>query len=102
MHTYGIEEAALFLHMSPAALGILARLGRIKAAKPGKRWVFLEVDLVAHLDALYAVRGQTPRSDCGEETSQWHLVNAEPRGGLPSQRLAEKEYAALLGLKIRK
>ncbi|MEH6625425.1 MAG: helix-turn-helix domain-containing protein [Motiliproteus sp.] len=101
MITYGLEDAAQFLHMSTAALGSLARSAKIKAAKPGKRWVFLEEDLVAYLNALYAVHGQAPRSGCEEETSQWHCINAETRGGLTSRRPAGKEYAALLGLKTR-
>ncbi len=100
--TYSLIEAAEFLHMSAAALGALARSGKVKAAKPGKRWVFLETDLVAYLNALYIGRGQAPRSDCEEETSQWHCINAERRGGLASRRPAGKEYAALLGLTTKR
>ncbi|MCW9053718.1 MAG: helix-turn-helix domain-containing protein [Motiliproteus sp.] len=102
MKTYGLDQAAEFLHMSAAALGSLARSGQIKAAKPGKRWVFLETDLVAYLNALYIGRGQAPRSGCEEETSQWHCINAETRGGLALPRPAGKEYAALLGLKTKR
>ncbi|WP_210397306.1 helix-turn-helix domain-containing protein [Motiliproteus sediminis] len=101
MHALGLKEAAAFLHLSPSTLGMLARSGKIKAAKPGKRWVFLERDLVAYLDRLYAGRGQAPQRDCEEETSQWQFINAAPRGGLASQRPAGKEYAALLGLTTR-
>ena len=49
MQTFNLEEAAEFLHMSPAVLGQKAREGLIRAAKPGKRWVFLEDDLVSYL-----------------------------------------------------
>lgn len=99
MITLSIEEAAEILFMSPAALGQLARTGKIKAAKPGKRWVFLENDLVAYLDALYIGSGQAPQSGCEEETSRCHYTNAEPRGGLASQPRTDREYAVLLGLK---
>ena len=102
MDTLDIHAAATFLHMSVAALGQLARTGKIKAAKPGRKWVFLETDLVAYLNALYAVCGQAPLSGCEEETSQCHYINAETRGGLASRRPAEKEYAVRLGLKTRR
>ncbi|WP_084403982.1 helix-turn-helix domain-containing protein [Marinobacterium litorale] len=102
MDTLDLKAAAAFLHMAPGTLGYLARTGRIKAAKPGKRWVFLKTDLVAYLDRLYAGSGQAPRSGCEEETSQWHCLNAEPRGGLALPRPAGKEYAALLGLRTKR
>jgi hypothetical protein len=43
--TLSLNEAAKFLHMSPAVLRKKACAGFIKGAKPGKRWVFLECDL---------------------------------------------------------
>ena len=49
MPTLDLHEAAQFLRMSPAVLRLHARQGRLKAAKPGKRWVFLEADLAAYL-----------------------------------------------------
>lgn len=102
MDTFDLSGAAAFLHMSPAALGYLARTGKVKAAKPGKKWVFLKDDLVAYLHALYSIRGQAPLSGCEEETSQCHYINAETRGGLASRRPAGKEYAALLGLPTKR
>lgn len=102
METLSLSAAAAFLHMSEAALGHLARSGKVKAAKPGKRWVFLKEDLVAYLHALYACRGQAPLSGCEEETSQCHYINGETRGGLASRRPAGKEYAALLGLPTKR
>jgi len=41
-------------------LRLHARQGRLKAAKPGKRWVFLEEDLATYLRQLYARRRQAP------------------------------------------
>ena len=101
MRTFTLEEAAMFLHMSPQVLSRKAREGKIVAAKPGKRWVFLEDDLVSHLRSLYAVVGQAPLSSCDEEVSLCHLTNAAISGGLASRRQADGEYANLLGLKIR-
>jgi hypothetical protein len=99
MRTLDLQEAARFLHMSPAVLRLHARQGRIKAAKPGKRWVFLEDDLAAYLDRLYAGRWQAPLSGSNREKSLWESTNAEMSGGSMSPRRTASEYAALLGLK---
>lgn len=101
MLTLTLEEAALFLHMSPQVLCRKAREGKIAAAKPGRRWVFLEEDLVSYLRSLYAVTGQAPLSGCDEEVSICHLTNAATSGGLASQHQVGGEYANLLGLKTR-
>lgn len=95
--TLTLEDAAHFLHLHPAVLRRKARKGEIPAAKPGKRWVFLENDLVAYLRALYAARGQAPLSGCTEE-SVCHFSNAAPSGGLISPRPTATAYATLLGL----
>lgn len=67
MRTLNIDEAAKLLHISAAALRQKARLGLIKAAKPGKRWVFLEQDLADYLHSLYPAHGQAPLSGCEQE-----------------------------------
>lgn len=59
MKRFTLKEAADFLLLHPVTLAEKARTGEIKAAKVGRRWVFLETDLVAHLDALYYQRQQT-------------------------------------------
>jgi hypothetical protein len=92
--TLNLQTAATFLQLSEDELRRRARLGTIKAAKPGKRWVFLKSDLVDYLDALYADRG-----DCvgaGKEKSLWPYTTETERGGLMSEARVEKEYAALL------
>ena len=98
MRTLDLVEAAKFLHMSPSALRQKAQSGKVIAAKPGKRWVFLETDLVAYLQSLYHASGRAPLSGCKEETL-WHFSNAVIPGGSASQPQMESEYAALLGLK---
>src|SRR3954453_12737572 len=99
MRTFDLHEAERWLHMSPAVLRLHARQGRIKAAKPGKRWVFLEEDLAAYLGQLYAVRRQAPLSGPNSEKSIWGYTNAAMSGGSISPRQTAREYASLLGLK---
>jgi len=102
MRTYDLHEAAAFLHMSPAVLRLHARQGRLKAAKPGKRWVFLEDDLAHYLGQLYAHRWQAPLSGSNEEESSWGYQSGVMSGGSASPRHTGSEYAALLGLTTRR
>ncbi|MEO8001005.1 MAG: helix-turn-helix domain-containing protein [Arenimonas sp.] len=102
MRTLDLFEAATFLHMSPAVLRLHARQGRLKAAKPGKRWVFLEEDLAHYLDRLYASQRQAPLSGSNVEESTWGYTNAEMSGGSPSSHRTVSEYANLLGLATRR
>ncbi|WP_417680910.1 helix-turn-helix domain-containing protein [Pseudidiomarina aquimaris] len=101
MKTYDLHQAAKYLCMSESHLGELARSRRIKAAKPGKRWVFLEKDLVEYLDALYSFGVNTPQQGCDEEESSWHCTNVGTSGGLASRHQTEREYRALLAPKKR-
>jgi len=102
MRTLDLHEAAAFLHMSPAVLRLHARQGRLKAAKPGKRWVFLDVDLAHYLGQLYAGRGQAPLSGSNEEESSWGYPSGVMSGGSASPHHTGSEYAALLGLTTRR
>jgi hypothetical protein len=99
MRTYALHEAAALLHMSPAVLRQKARQGEVKAAKPGKRWVFLEGDLVAYLERLYARHRQAPLSGSNVGGSTWEFSNAVMSGGSTSPHRTAVEYASLLGLK---
>ncbi|MGM0906856.1 MAG: helix-turn-helix domain-containing protein [Pseudomonadota bacterium] len=101
MKTYSLEEAAKFLCISESWLGELARGRKIKAVKPGKRWVFLEKDLVDYLDALYSLGVNTPQQGCDEEDSSWHCTNVDTSGGLASRHRTESAYTALLGLRTK-
>src|SRR6185436_3956716 len=98
MRTLDLNAAADFLHMSPAVLRQKARKGAVRAAKPGKCWVFLEDDLVAYLRSLYSCHGQAPSSGCESEDSTCHLSYAVKRGGYASRTPVESEYNALLTL----
>ena len=98
MRTLDLPQAAQFLHMSPAVLRQKARQGLVKAAKPGKRWVFLEDDLAVYLGQLYAGRRQAPLSGSNVEESTWGYQDAVMSGGSNSPHRTASEYASLLGL----
>ena len=102
MRTLDLHEAAQFLRMSPAVLRLHARQGRVKAAKPGKRWVFLEDDLAAYLRQLYAHGRQAPLSGSRQEKSRWGYTDAVMSGGSLSPPRTASEYAALLGLPTKR
>lgn len=97
METFDLHEAAHYLRMSPAVLRRKARAGLVRAAKPGKRWVFLEDDLVAFLRTLYAGAEQAPHGGC-EEKTLWHFTNAATPGGSASPSRMDRQYADLLEL----
>lgn len=48
--TMDLQHAAAFLKVSEDYLAGKARSGKIKASKPGRRWVFQEKDLKEYLD----------------------------------------------------
>ena len=51
METLNLEQAARLLHLHPVTLQRMAKRGDVPAAKLGRRWIFLEIDLVACLRA---------------------------------------------------
>ena len=55
MKTLNLEQAAAFLHMHPYTLMQKVNAREIPAAKPGKRWVFIEDDLADYLRGQYRV-----------------------------------------------
>jgi Helix-turn-helix domain len=93
--TMNIGEAAAFLKIHPVTLSVKAASGEIQGAKIGKRWVFLEVDLVSHIRAQYQVRAL--QGDRKEQVC--HFTNAKTplHGGLKSLSV-EKQYKEALGL----
>lgn len=93
--TLNLEEAAAFLKIHPVTLSVKAASGEIQGAKIGKRWVFLQVDLIEHIRAQYqsrALQGEQKETLC-------HSTNARtrPLGGLKSLSVDE-QYNAALGL----
>jgi excisionase family DNA binding protein len=100
MQTFDIQEAAAFLKIHPVTLYRMAARGEIPAARPGKKWVFLDVDLADWLRAKY--RSQASSSDSRERSKKCHStdVRIHPIGG--SRLLIQKddEYSKALGLPI--
>jgi excisionase family DNA binding protein len=98
MRTLNVEQAALFLGMHRVTVLEKARAGIIPGAKPGKRWTFVEDDLVAYLRGLYPCNRQALQGDRKDERL-CHSTNAKAHrtGGfaLPS---TDAEYKKALRL----
>lgn len=97
MKRFSLAEAAAFLLIHPVTLAAKARTGEIKAAKVGRRWVFLEIDLVSHLNALYYDRQQATVSGPLRKDNKWPFTVAKihPSGGFVSHTTADA-YNSLL------
>ncbi|WP_090333151.1 helix-turn-helix domain-containing protein [Nitrosomonas sp. Nm51] len=100
MKTLTLEEAALFLKMHPEVVRGRAKAGIIPGVKAGKRWVFIEDDLVAYLRSEYACRWQALQVG-HEEKQLCHSLNVEKRGGSVSPHQAANVLDALLQQKIK-
>ncbi|MCG6983805.1 MAG: helix-turn-helix domain-containing protein [Thiocapsa sp.] len=99
--TLDLVQAAQFLHVSPSVLREKANAGVIPGAKAGRRWVFLEADLVAYLRSLYP-RPRRAVHVCDQEgIDTWHCTAAGPSGGSASPHRMARAYASLLELKTR-
>ena len=93
-----LEQAAEFLHLHPVTVRDKARAGDLPAAKIGKRWLFLQVDLEEWLRSQYQ-----PRALQGEVTqgrvTKCHSTSAKThRCGGSSSVSTEDEYRKALGL----
>ena len=97
MRTLDLGEAAAFLKLHPQTVRRLARTGVLPAAKPGRRWCFLEDDLVRYLRSLYAPERQVPQG-VHRENLLWHSTNAAASGGLDLRPPTAEKYGDLLGL----
>ena len=76
MKTFALEEAAAFLPLHPVTVAERAKRGLIPGAKLGKRWVFIEADLVGYLRSFYA---PAPRALQGGQHEEMlcHFTNAK-------------------------
>jgi len=96
MKSLSLSEAAEFLKLHPMTLAAKARAGEIPGAKLGKRWVFLEVDLMDAVRSHYAPRAlqgdHTEESVCHSTNAKTHLT-----GGSKSPT-RESAYSKALGL----
>lgn len=68
MRTLTLQEAAALLKLHPVTVAERAADGRIPAAKIGRRWVFVEDDLISYVRAHYsrrALQGDTLETNDG-------------------------------------
>lgn len=100
MQTLGIQEAAAFLKIHPVTLSRMAARGQIPAAKPGKQWVFLDVDLAGWLRAKY--HPQASSSDSRKRSKTCHSTDVKIHLNGGSKLLTQKEdaYGKAMGLPI--
>lgn len=100
MKTLTLQQAAALLLIHPITLQERARIGEIPAAKPGKRWVFVEDDLLAYLRAQYprrALQGDyMEKISCHSSSAVTH-----PFGGSNSLSM-DVEYSKALGLPTKR
>ena len=99
MRTLNLEQAAQFLKLHRVTVLERARAGIIPGAKMGKRWVFLEDDLAAHVRSKYRGFGQALQGDT-KGKPECHSTNGKARrtGGSDSRTEAD-EYSRALGLR---
>ncbi|WP_198290695.1 helix-turn-helix domain-containing protein [Methylophilus sp. 5] len=95
MNTLTLQEAASFLKIHPVTLSVKAAAGEIHGAKVGKRWVFVDVDLIDYIRSQYkarALQGERKETLC-------HSTNAKtrPSGGSKSPSV-DDQYNTVLGL----
>jgi excisionase family DNA binding protein len=99
METLNLEQAAAFLKMHPVTLQRKAQRGEIPAAKFGRRWIFIEIDLIACLRAQYPSRVM---QGVHEEVELCRSTNVKIRPSIGSSyTITEKSYKEALGLPIR-
>jgi hypothetical protein len=87
--------------MTPEGLRRKTAAGKIPGSKPGKRWCFIEEDLVQYLRALYTSPAKAALGAHYEEKSLCHFTNATTFGGLTSPTVVS-EYKKALGLPTSK
>lgn len=95
MITLDLTAAANMLHMSEDALMRHARSGRIPGCKPGRQWVFLEVDLIEWMRSQY---GQEKRPKATKACRSLSVV----KSGGSTSAIKDAELGALLKQVIRR
>jgi hypothetical protein len=100
MRTLDLQEAARFLRINPEELRQRAKAGAIPGAKVGRRWIFVEEDLVDYVRSLYAPSRQALQVTLRKEM-ECHFANAAVSGGSTSLLPTGSEYAELLGLPVK-
>lgn len=100
MSTFTLQQAAEFLKIHPVTLLEKAKTGEVPGAKIGKRWVFLEIDLVDVIRSQYPRRalqgGHERSSTCHSSNARIHRI-----GGSNSRPATDDAYSKALGLPTR-
>jgi hypothetical protein len=100
MSTLTLQQAAEFLKIHPVTLLEKANAGIVPGAKIGKRWVFIEIDLIDYIRSQYprrALQGEHERSiTCHSTNARIH-----PIGGSNSRAATDDRYSKALGLPTR-
>lgn len=101
MKTLTLEQAAEILRMHKVTVRNKARAGELPAAKIGKRWLFVEVDLINWLRLQYS-----PLALQGDKTTEIKLCHSTNEKTVPNggSRLVsmDDEYRKALGLRTDK
>ena len=99
VNTYNIDETAAILGAHKETVRRLAASGQLPGIKIGKRWKFIEQDLVVYIRSKYAP-GVTSQGAVHRSEQQWRFTKEIQLGGLASPT-KEKEYREALGLAIK-
>lgn len=100
MCTLDLCHAAAFLRIHPVTLKVKAAAGLIPGARIGRRWVFVEADLLAHVRAQY---GRRALQGDNLEKSICHFSNAvTPHIGGSNSATTDARYNAVLGLRTKR
>jgi hypothetical protein len=76
-----IEEAADFVGLNVSTLQARAKAGTVRGSKPGKRWVFLESDLIDYLRSLQCRSDAPQAANTGTSTLQRLQAELDARLG---------------------
>lgn len=97
MKTLNIDQAAEFLGAHKETIRRLAVIGKIPAAKIGRRWTFIEQDLVIYIRNKYST-SDASQGVHNRSKNIWHSKKITEFGGLTSVTV-ESAYAKALKLK---
>ena len=101
--TFDLKEAADFLKIHKETLRQIARKNKIRGAKVGRGWVFLEEELVNYITSQYSTDGGLRLVANTGEQNKWQSTSRAraTTGTSISQVQMGDEYANLLGLKTK-
>ena len=87
LRTLGLQEAAALVRLHKNTLQDMAKSGRIPGAKVGRRWLFIEADLIDYIRKLYQ-----------PEATKCHSINAKAAlsGGSASRSKVAPGYVSQL------